>query len=148
MSDLRGPVRRRSDRRRIPIRTYEGAERRHSRRHRLRGLKVVFKRPVLWVFHSGPSEPCPVSNVTSRGVRFYTRARIKPHTVIEVSFDAPVGVYRVAWSNKIHARIIWQKWSNAHQAYRTGARFVHISKSTHEDLVRMLKEAALYSPSF
>jgi len=148
MSGLRGPARRRSDQRRIPIYRYEGPERRHSRRHRLRGLKVVYKRPVLWAFHSGPSGPCPVSNVTSRGVRFYTQARMKPGTVIEVRFDAPVGVFRIAWDNKIHAKVIWQKWSNSHQAYRTGARFVHVSKTTHNDLARMLKEAALYSPSF
>ena len=133
---------------RLPLRKYSGRERRHLHRHRLTCLKVIYRRPLLLLFKAPASEPCPISNITSRGVKFYTFKRLRIRSVVEVKFDAPVGVYRVASGNQVKAKIIWQQWSEHRKAWRTGAQFVHLSKSTHDDLARMMQDAALHSSRF
>jgi hypothetical protein len=97
---------------------------------------------------SREGEPCDVSNVTSHGVRFYTRTKLRRHTVIEVRFDVPEGVYRLQGDSHLRAKVIWQKWSSRHDAYRTGAQFIHVSNAMHTDLARMMQDAALHSRRF
>lgn len=127
---------------------YHGSERRHSHRHRLKGISVRYKKPLLWVLHGRDSQPCKVSNIDSHGVRFYTYTKLKPRSVIEITFDVPVGVYRISGSNHLKAKVIWQKWSHTNGAWRTGAHFIHVSDAMHTDLSRMMKDAALHSSSF
>jgi hypothetical protein len=128
---------------------YQGPERRQSHRHHLKCLKVHFRRPLLWRFlMSRESGPCEVSNVTSRGVRFYTKAKLARRMIIDVRFDVPVGVYRLQGDIRLRARIIWQKWSTHHEAYRTGAQFIHLAQTVRKDLARMVQEAALHSSRF
>ena len=129
-------------------RSYHGPERRHWPRHRLTCLKVRYKKPILWMFRTGESPPCDVSNVNSHGVRFYTAKKLRRGKHLDVHFDAPAGVYRIAGDNHLTAKVMWQKWSKSHGCWRTGASFIHVSKTTHEDLARMMKDAALHSPGF
>ena len=100
------------------------------------------------LLRSRPRGPCRVSNVTSQGIRFYTARKLKPHVHIEVNFNVPVGVYRLAGENHLTAKVIWQKWSQHRHAWRTGAQFIHVSKTTHTDLARMIDDAALHSTRF
>lgn len=102
----------------------------------------------MWLLKTPSSEPCPVSNITSHGVKFYTFKKLRIRSVVDMAFDAPLGVYRVASENHVKAKIMWQHWSEHRQAWRTGAHFVHLSKRTHDDLVSMMKEAALHSSRF
>ena len=135
--------------RRLPLKKYSGPERRQAHRHRLTCIEVTYRRPLLWqLVKSGKSDPCPVSNISSRGVRFYTYRKLRRSTVVDMSFEVPVGVYRIASGDRLKAKIIWQKWSRHRQAWRTGARFVHVSGTTHADLVRMIDEASLHSTKF
>ncbi len=96
----------------------------------------------------GESDPCDVSNVTSHGVRFYTNAKFRRGMIIDVRFDVPVGVYRLQGDCRLRARVIWQKWSTHHEAYRTGAQFTHLAQPTRSDLARMVQDAALHSSRF
>ncbi len=103
---------------------------------------------MLLVLKTRLSDPCEVSNVTSHGVRFYTDAKLKAGKHIEVKFDVPEGVYRLAGDNHLTAKVAWQKWSRSHGRWRTGAQFIHVSGNMHADLSRMMKDAALHSPRF
>lgn len=134
--------------RKLTLRRYRGPEKRHSHRRRLTCLKVTYRRPLLWLLKRPPSEPCRISNITSHGVKFYTLKKLRVRSVVDMAFDAPEGVYRVARDNHVKAKIMWRKWSRHRHAWRTGAHFVHISKRTHDDLVSMCKEAALHSSRF
>ncbi len=143
------PDSRHPEKHRVRIARYQGPERRHTHRHRLTCLEVIYRKLRLFQLLKGrPSQRCPVSNVTSHGVRFYTGVKLKVRTVIDVAFEAPVGVYRIASANRLRARIVWQKWSMHHNAFRTGAQFIGVSESMHIDLARMMKDAALHSAKF
>ncbi|MCD6405933.1 MAG: hypothetical protein J7M19_08910 [Planctomycetes bacterium] len=144
-----GPGLRHSEEHRVHIPRYQGDERRHTHRHRLTCLEVIYRKlKFLQLLKGRPSQRCPVSNVTSHGVRFYTGVKLRARTVIDVAFEAPTGVYRIATANRLRARIIWQKWSKHHNAFRTGAQFIGISETMHIDLARMMKDAALHSAKF
>ena len=134
--------------RRLALRRYRGPERRHSHRHRLTCLRVTYRRPLLWLLKMPPSEACRVSNITSHGLKFYTLKKLKVCSAVDMTFDAPDGVYRVASDNHVKAKIMWRQWSRHRHAWRTGAHFVHVSKRTHDDLVSMMKEAALHCSQF
>ncbi len=151
MGGHNGPRRSRPEAHKIPIHrpVHRGPERRQTRRHRLTCLKVRYRRPLLWrLVQSREGEPCEVSNITSHGVRFYTKTKLRRHVVIEVRFDVPEGVYRLQGDSHLKARVVWQKWSSRHDAYRTGVQFIHVSQATHTDLTRMMQDAALHSSRF
>ena len=112
-------------------------------------MSIRYRKPVLMHLLKSPgSRLCDVGNVTSQGVRFYTGDEFKPGTVLDVSFEVPAEVYRIAGDNHLKAKVLWQKWSHSHNAYRTGAEFVHVAKSTHHDLTRMIEDAAMHSRKF
>lgn len=128
---------------------YDGPEKRIFRRHHIRCVSLTYRKPRLFSRNmTDPSRTCEVCDINWRGVRFYAPSHIGRGKVIEVAFDCPLDVESGDNTGKVRAKIVWQKWSRRHRAWRTGVQFVDLTNDSREGILRMIDSAVQHERRF
>ena len=124
---------------------YLGPERRYVRRHRIGCVSILYKRPRAFaLFMSSYSDPCDASDISWRGVRFYARNKMRAGATLDIAFDC-IGDFGLDPSSPpIKAKVVWQQWSDTHNAWRTGVVFHDLRDSERDAILKMIEGSVAF----
>jgi len=126
---------------------YEGPERRYAHRHHVGHISVTFRHPrFLGLRKSDLSPPCQVGDINSRGMRFYTPARLRVSAVIDVVLECPFS--SSADRMEVRGRVIWRKYSRRREAWRTGVHFVDMTDEARDRIMKIVDVAAEHDAKY
>jgi hypothetical protein len=124
---------------------YDGPEKRFIRRYRVNCATLLYKPPIfLGIGTTRVPRRGDISDLSWRGVKFYTPHKLKVGTAIEVTFEcmADSGLDAEAFPTK--AKVVWREWSNRHQAWRTWAIFLDMREAQRDAILKMLEAAVAF----
>jgi len=128
---------------------YSGPERRFVKRHHVNCVSVLYRRPLLFALVSSAlSRPCDVSDLSWRGVRFYTKRKLRIGATLNIVFDCVGNLGLYISSTPIQGRVIWQERSESHKAWRTGVAFLPLRDAERDAVLQMIEGSVAYDQRF
>jgi hypothetical protein len=128
---------------------YLGPERRYVKRHHVNCVSVLYRRPLIFaLITSAFSRSCDVSDLSWRGVRFYTKRKLRIGMTLDIVFDC-IGDFGLGTSSPpIKARVIWQEKSESRKAWRTGVVFLELRDAERDAILQMIEGSVAYDQRF
>ena len=119
--------------------SWTSAERRREKRYGIKKLAIRYSKSKFSAVIGNMSEKFLVLNVSEHGVNFMTRKELKPGEKICIRMMLPEQTVQIHAS----AKIIWNKKSVEHDAFRIGAEIIKINKPNKNKLKIILADAVL-----
>jgi hypothetical protein len=124
---------------------YDGHEKRFIRRYRVGCITLLYKPPIfLGMGVSRIPRRSDVSDLSWRGVKFYTQHKLKVGTTIDVAFECMADSSLDASDFPTKAKVLWTEWSTRHKAWRTGAIFLDMREVQRDAILKMLEAAVAF----
>lgn len=128
---------------------YDGPEKRYIHRHRTTCISVRYRcKGLRSLVRSRLSDPCEVSDINWRGVRFYAHDKIRKGCKLEVVFDCPVDFSLEGHDGPIMGKVAWREWSKRRSKWRTGIDFLERRDSFRDAMLSMIHNATKHEQQY
>ncbi len=118
--------------------TWDGTERRRSKRYGVKDSSIKYRRAGLTSLFSNYSDRLLLLNFSEGGVHFITKEELPVGRKIQMLLEFP----KITTSLRMTARVIWTRKSAEHDAFRTGVEITGISDKT-KKLLRHVQDNTL-----
>lgn len=118
---------------------WDGTERRAHVRYGVKGSSVQYRKAGLLAFLNAFSPKYLLLNLSLGGLYFIARDELRPGARLDLVLEAPLAAVPI----RARGRVVWNRKSSDHRAWRTGVRFLGLSERNRKLLRHVLDNTVI-----
>jgi len=118
---------------------WDGNERRAHTRYGVKDSSVSYRKGGLFAFLNAFSPKYLVINISQGGLYFISQEQLKPGTRLSLVVEAPLAAVPM----RAQGRVVWNRKSAGHEAWRTGVQFTRMADRSLKILKHVLDNTVI-----